>query len=78
MMLKDSAGNKSITQTILIASFVFLVIGCGLEMGGVVKTTSALPELFFGCLAAYTGRRMKFSKLDAGAPADDNKGLEGK
>ena len=67
-MLKDSAGIKSTTQTLLIISFILLCLGIGLEMAEVVKSTSALPELFFGCLAAYTGRRMKFSNLDAGAP----------
>jgi hypothetical protein len=69
-MLKDSTGTKSTTQTLLIISFILLCVGCGLEIAGVVSNTSALPELFFGCLAAYTGRRMKFSKLDAGSNSD--------
>ena len=64
-MLRDTTGTKSTTQTMLIVSFILLIAGCGLEMAEVIKTTSALPELFFGCLAAYTGRRMKFGTLDA-------------
>lgn len=70
-MLKDSAGNKSTTQTLLIISFCLLIIGCGLEMTEIVKSTSTLPELFFGCLAAYTGRRMKFRSLNAGAKEEE-------
>lgn len=72
-MLKDSTGTKSTTQTMLIISFALLIVGCGLEMADVVSSTSALPELFFGCLAAYTGRRMKFSKLDAAGPSENPK-----
>ena len=59
-MFKDTTGKPSTTQTMLILSFILMVVGAGLEMFGHVKTTSILPEIFYTCAAMYTGRRFKF------------------
>lgn len=50
----------SVTLTLLMISFTALMIGAGLEIAEVTKTTSVLAETFYGCLATYLGRKMSF------------------
>ena len=65
-MLKDTSGEKSTTQTLLILSFLFMVIASVCEMMGYIKTTSILAEVFYTCAAMYTGRRFKFGDKEIG------------
>jgi hypothetical protein len=65
-MLKDTTGQRSTTQTLLITSFILMIVGSICEMLGYVKTTSILPEIFYTCAAMYTGRRFKFGDKEIG------------
>lgn len=60
MWIKDPKDkSKSVSLTLLVASFVGLLIASGLEIAGVVETTSGLSELFYSTVALYFGRRFK-------------------
>lgn len=48
----------SVSLTLVVISFGALLIGAGLEISEVTKTTSVLSETFYGCLATYLGRRL--------------------
>ena len=59
LFIKKEDGDKSVTLTLLIASFAALLIGAGLEMAGIIKSTSILPELFYANAALYAGRKFQ-------------------
>lgn len=71
LFVKKEEGDKSVTLTLLLASFVALLVGAGLEMAGVIKSTSILPELFYANAALYAGR--KFQSKTASISLDENK-----
>ncbi len=50
----------SVSLTMLVISFAALLIGCGLEMAEVTKSTSVLVEIFYANVALYFGRRFSF------------------
>ena len=52
-------GQKSVSLTLLIVSFVGIVIAAGLEAANVIHTTSVLNELYFANAGLYFGRRIQ-------------------
>lgn len=58
--------DKSVSLTLLMISFVGIIISGSLEISGIVNTTSVLPEIFYGCCATYFGRRIKFGNKEFG------------
>jgi hypothetical protein len=67
-------GKASITLTLVVISFAAAIIGAGLEIAGVTKTTSILMELFVGNLATYLGRRLSFGgKVGSSESTGENK-----
>jgi hypothetical protein len=65
MWVKDPKGGaKSVSLTLLIISFIIMVVAVVGEMTGKVQTTSIAPELFYACCATYFGRRMKIGNKE--------------
>lgn len=60
MWLKREKPEESVTLTLMIVSFAGVMVGSGLEMAGVVKSTSILFETFGACVAMYLGRKINF------------------
>jgi hypothetical protein len=61
--IKDpKTSQKSVSLTLLLISFIALLVGGGLEMFEVIKTVSVLENLFFTCAGLYFGRRINISK----------------
>lgn len=55
--------EPSVSLTMLLISFIIVLIAAGLEMAGKVKGTSVTLELFWGTAGLYFGRRTSlFSK----------------
>lgn len=68
--LNDPKDSKpSVTLTFTTVSLILLIVACGLEMSGLVKSTSQLFELFGANLAAYVGRRLTWGAKSFGADA---------
>jgi hypothetical protein len=61
MYLKDpKTGEKSVTLTFLVLSFLLFAGFAGAEALGYTKNgTGSLSELFYACAALYFGRRVK-------------------
>jgi len=60
MWFKDpKGGEKSVSLTLLIISFIVMVASIVGEMSGKLTSTSSAPELFYACCATYFGRRIK-------------------
>lgn len=51
-------GKKSVSLTLLVVSFVALLVGCYMELAGKSKGLSGLQELFFTTAALYFSRRV--------------------
>lgn len=61
--IKDpKTSEKSVSLTLLLVSFIALLVGGCLEMLDVVKNVSVLESLFFTCAGLYFGRRINMSK----------------
>jgi len=54
--------EQSVSVTLLITSFVICVIAIGLEISGVVKSTSVAFELYGAAAALYAGRKFTTAK----------------
>lgn len=58
MWFKDPKDNSaSVSLTLLMVTFIVCVISSGLEMAGVIKTTSMAFEMFGAASGLYFGRR---------------------
>ena len=55
-------GKPSVSLTLLVIAATICVIAEGLEMAGVVKTTSMSYEMFATACGLYFGRRFSSSK----------------
>lgn len=63
VFLRDPVtGQPSVSLTLMIVSFLFLLVASGLEMAGVVKSTSMAFEMFGSTAALYFSRRLKLGK----------------
>lgn len=49
--------EQSVSLSMLMVSFVALLVACALNMAEIIKDTSSLTELFFANVALYFGRR---------------------
>lgn len=56
-ILDPKTKERSVSLTLLLVSFISVLIASGLEMAGVIKTVSVVPELFFACAGLYFGRK---------------------
>ncbi len=56
-VLDPKSKERSISLTLLLISFGAVLAASGLEMAGVIKTVSVVPELFFACAGLYFGRK---------------------
>jgi hypothetical protein len=54
--------EASVSLTILMVSFVVCVVSSGLEMAGVIKSTSMSFEMFGAASGLYFGRRWGSAK----------------
>lgn len=63
LWLKDPKnGSKSVSLTLLVLSFVALLVASTFHLSGLVQNTSSLTELFGICTSLYFGRRWSNSK----------------
>jgi hypothetical protein len=53
--------QPSVSLTLLMVSFLAILVGAGLHMYGKVEDTSVLAELFYTTSALYFGRRFNFN-----------------
>ncbi len=53
-------GKPSVSLTILVVSFILLIIAGGLEIFEVTKSTGPFMELVLSAFALYFGRRFSF------------------
>lgn len=63
------SGKKSVSLTLVVVSAAVVVIAMGLEMSGLIKTTSMAFEFFGTSCGLYWGRKYTSAKgasLDAG------------
>ena len=60
-LIDPSTGKPSVSLTLLIISFMALVIASGLHLKQLTNNTSSLLELFYACASLYFGRRLSFS-----------------
>lgn len=51
----------SISLTLLMVTFIAALVACGLEVAGVIKSTSSIVELFYANVALYFGRRFNMN-----------------
>lgn len=73
MWLKREKKDESVTLTLTVISFIALLVACGLEIAGVVKSTSVLLELFGANVAMYLGRRISIgNKVFDGSKEKEN------
>ncbi len=57
--VKDPVGKlPSVSLTLVMVTFVGVLVAGALEMAGVVKSTSLFGEIFYSSIALYFGRRM--------------------
>lgn len=64
-------GNKSVSLTLLVASFFGCVVGASLQVMGKIESAGIFLDLFYGSTALYFGRRFNiggktYSSDDAG------------
>lgn len=63
MWIEDPKTKEpSISLTIVVITGILCLIGAGLEMGGVVKSTSMLMELYLTACGLYFGRKFTGAK----------------
>lgn len=72
-LIDPKTKEPSVSLTMLTISFVSLLIGCGLEMTGVIKNTSMLGELFYANTALYFSRRFSVGNKSFGTTDDTPK-----
>lgn len=60
-IIDPKTGESSVSLTMLVVTFVLVLVAVCLSMAGVIKDTSIVTELFYGNLALYFGRRLSFS-----------------
>lgn len=53
-----STGQKSVSLTLLVASFIAVAAAGGLQVAGLVSSTGPFLELFYSASALYFGRRL--------------------
>lgn len=61
-IVDPKVNEKSVSVTLLLASFTVCIVAAGLEMASVVKSTSVAFELFGACAALYAGRKFTTAK----------------
>lgn len=57
--------EASVSLTLLIVTFVGALVASGLQCFGVIDNTGMAPELFYGNVALYFGRRFTVGKTTA-------------
>lgn len=62
--------EPSVSLTMLLVSFIVVLIAAGLEMAGKVKGTSITLELFWGTCGLYFGRRFNIGGKQIGIDKD--------
>lgn len=63
MWIKDpKSKEESVSLTLVVIAGILCVIGAGLEMSGIVKSTSILMELYLSSCGLYFGRKFTGSK----------------
>lgn len=73
-LVDPTTNTKSVTLTLMVIAFTAAMIGAGLEIAAITKTTSILMEMFVGCLSTYLGRRITFGKnTGSSEPTTENK-----
>lgn len=76
MWLKDTTGQPSVSLTLMLVSFVVLLVIGVLDICSVVKSTGIFLELFLTTVGLYFGRRVNFKGQTFGT--DGAKGEEAK
>lgn len=57
-LIKDPEHNgPSVSLTMMLISFVLVLVCAGLDMAGKVKSTSIILEVFWGTCGLYFGRK---------------------
>lgn len=54
-----TTGQKSVSLTMLLVAVICAVTAGGLQMFGLVETTSLFSEFMYSCVALYFGRRFQ-------------------
>jgi len=62
LFIDPKNGKASVSLTMMLLSFLIVLIAAGLDMSGKVKGTSVILEIFWGTTALYFGRKLNFSK----------------
>jgi len=59
LLIKDPKGDQapSVSLTMMLVTFIVLLVAAGLEMAGKVKGTSIILEAFWGTAGLYFGRK---------------------
>lgn len=60
--LKEPPKGQSVSLTLLIVSFIALIIAGSLEMLEIAKSSAVFETLFITCSGLYFGRRVAISK----------------
>jgi hypothetical protein len=63
----------SISLTLLMITFAAALIACGLEIAGVIKSTSSMVELFYANAGLYFGRRLNIGAKSFGSEPTEKK-----
>ena len=58
--------EPSVSLTMLLVTFIVVLVAAGLDMAGKVKSTSVVTELFYACTALYFGRRFNIGGKQIG------------
>lgn len=75
MWISDPVAKvPSVTLTFAVVFGVALLIAAGLEVAGLVKSTSILLEAFVGTLATYLGRRISWGSKSYSAESTQSNG----
>lgn len=59
-VVDPKTGEVSVSLTMLVVTFIGVLVACGLEMAGVIENTSVMTEIFYASVALYFGRRFSF------------------
>lgn len=61
-LTKDKNGEQSVSRTLLLISFILLVILGTLQVCGVVKDVGIFENLFWSTSGLYFGRKISLTK----------------
>lgn len=62
LLLNKPADDKSLSASLVVLSSAIMTVGIGLEMFGIIKSTSVSMEFFGICCGLYFGRRYTGTK----------------